>query len=134
MSHKGTDYSMGDERGGIPILFTTYIIFEGILLLLKLRFYVVAVLAMVMPFTITLYAFMPTRNLGKLLTEHTILWTLSQVAMAVVLIIIAIGVNLTDSITSFTVSENLKFIMEITGLLMLIITPLFFVKNFRGFM
>ena len=133
MSHRAEDYSMGDERGGIPILIATYIIFEGILLLLKLRFYMVAVLALVLPFTITLYAFIPTRNIGKLLAEQTILWTLTQVAMAIVLIVIAIGINLTDSITSFTVTEYLRFIMEIAGLLMLIITPVFFVKSFRGF-
>jgi hypothetical protein len=133
MSHRADDYSMGDERGGIPILIATYLIFETILLLLKLRFYIVAVLAMVLPFTITLYAFIPTRNVGKLLTEQTILWTLTQVAMALVLIVIAIGINLTESITSFTVTEYLRFIMEIAGLVMLIITPLFFVKSFRGF-
>jgi hypothetical protein len=133
MTHRADDYSMGDERGGIPILLSTYVIFEGILLLLKLRYYMVAVLAMIMPFTITLYAFIPTRNVGKLLTEQTVLWTLTQVAMAIVLIVIAIGINLTDSITSFTVTEYLKFIMEIAGLIMLIITPLFFVKSFRGF-
>ena len=134
MSHEADDYSMGDERGGLPILLVTYAIFETILLLLKLRFYLVAVLAMVMPFTITLYAFIPTRNLGKLLAEQTILWTLTQVAMAIVLIVIAIGINMTDSITSFTVTEYLRFIMEIAGLMMLIITPVFFVKTFRGFM
>jgi hypothetical protein len=133
MSHRADDYSMGDERGGIPILIATYLIFETILLLLKLRFYIVAVLAMVLPFTITLYAFIPTRNVGKLLTEQTILWTLTQVAMALVLIVIAIGINLTESITSFAVTEYLRFIMEIAGLIMLIITPLFFVKSFRGF-
>jgi hypothetical protein len=134
MSHSGADYSMGDERGGIPILLATYLIFEGILLLLKLRFYMVAVLAMILPFTITLYAFIPTRNIGKLLTEQTILWTLTQVAMAIVLIVIAIGINLTESITSFTVTEYLRFMMEIAGLIMLIVTPLFFVKSFRGFL
>jgi len=133
MSHRSVDYSMGDERGGIPILLATYVILEVILLLLKFRFYMVAILAMVLPFTITLYAFVPTRNIGKLLTEQTILWTLTQVAMAIVLIVIAIGINLTSSITSFTVTEYLRFIMEIAGLIMLIITPLFFVKSFRGF-
>jgi hypothetical protein len=134
MSHRAQDYSMGDERGGIPILLATYVIFEGILLLLKLRFYMVAVLAMILPFTITLYAFVPTRNIGKLLTEQTVLWTLTQVAMALVLIVIAIGINLTDSITSFKVTEYLRFMMEIAGLIMLIVTPLFFVKSFRGFL
>jgi hypothetical protein len=133
MAHGGADYSMGDETGGIPILFTTYALFEGLLILLKLRFYMVTVLAMILPFTITLYAFLPTRGIGRLLAEQTILWTLTQVAMALVLITIAIGVQLTDSITSFTVTEYLKFIMEIAGLIMLIITPLFFVKTFRGF-
>ncbi len=133
MTHRGIDYSMGDETGGIPILFATYSLFEGILILLKLRFYMVTVLAMILPFTITLYAFLPTRGIGRLLTEQTILWTLTQVAMAIVLITVAIGVQLTDSITSFTVTEYLKFIMEIAGLIMLIITPLFFVKTFRGF-
>ena len=133
ISHSGTDYAMGDETGGIPILVATYALFEGILILLKLRFYIVAVLAMILPFTITLYAFIPTRGIGKLLTEQTILWTLAQVAMAAVLIVIAIGIQLTDSITSFTITEYLKFIMEIAGLILLTITPLYFVKSFRGF-
>ncbi len=133
ISHSGQDYSMGDEAGGIPILVATYALLEGILILLKLRFYMVAVLAMIIPLTITLYAFIPTRGIGKLLTEQTILWTLAQVAMAATLVVVAIGIQLTDSITSFTVTDYLKFIMEIAGLIMLVITPLYFVKNFRGF-
>jgi len=100
------DYSR-EMKQEIPILFATYMIFEGILLLLKLRFYMVAVLAMVLPFTITLYAFIPTRNIGKLWrSRHTLDAHTGSNGNSSHRI--AIGISLTDSITSFTVTEYLS--------------------------
>lgn len=134
-SHKGVaEYSWGVERAGIPLLLIPYLALESVILVLKLRFYMVAVLAMALPLTITLYAFPMTRGLGRLLAENTILWTLTQAAMAGVLVIVATGMNLTGHITSFALTEVLTFIMEIAGLFMLMITPFAFVKLFGGFL
>ncbi|RLI88179.1 MAG: hypothetical protein DRO76_01085 [Candidatus Altiarchaeales archaeon] len=134
MSHSASGWSLGVERAGIPLLFIPYALLEGIFLILKLRFYMVAILSMILPFTILLYSFLPSRGMGRLLLEQTLLWTLAQAAMAFVLVIIAIGMNLTDLITSFIVPTGLKFIMELAGLLMLMLTPFIFVRLFRGFL
>jgi len=134
-SHKGaSEHPWGVERAGVPLMLVPYALLEGVTLVLKLRFYVVAVLSIILPVTITLYAFMPTRGIGKLLVENTVLWTLAQVAMAGVLIIVAIGVNLTDHITSFVVPAGMRFIMEFAGLLMLTFTPFVFVRTFGRFL
>lgn len=135
MAHKvAIIWPMGVERAGIPFLFIPYLLLEGMFLILKLRFYMVAILSMILPFTILLYSFLPSRKIGRLLLEQTMLWTLAQVAMALVLIIIAIGMALTDLITSFTVPTGLKFIMELAGLFMLMLTPLVVVRLSRGFL
>jgi len=135
MAYKGpSQYTTGEETAGVAFLLVPYLILEAIFFTLKLRFYIVAILAITLPLTVTLYAFMPTRRLGKLMAEQTILWTFAQVAMAAVLTIIAIGMNLTTSITSFEVTPALRFIMELSGLLMLMLSPFAFVRLFRGFL
>jgi len=134
-AHKGaSDYMWGVDRAGVPLLVIPYALLEGVTLILKLRFYVVAVLSIILPVTITIYAFLPTRGIGRLLLENTVLWTFAQVAMAGVLIIVAIGINLTSLITSFVVPAGLKFIMELAGLIMLTFTPLVFVRSFSRFL
>ena len=132
MTHEVDGWPMGVERAGVPFLFIPYALLEGVFLVLKLRFYMVAILSMILPFTIILCSFLPSRRIGRLILEQTLLWTLAQVAMALVLIVIAIGMNLTELITSFTVSNGLKFIMELAGLFMLMLTPLVVVRLSRG--
>ncbi len=135
MDYKGSEgFTTGDERAGTVFLLVPYLMLETIFFALKLRFYIVAILAIILPLTITLYAFMPTRGIGRLLAEQTILWTFAQAAMAAVLIVIAIGMSLTSSITSFEVTPALRFVMEFAGLLMLMLSPFAFVKLFRGFL
>ena len=127
-------YTAGVDRAGTPFLFAPYALLDVILLILNLRYYLVAVLSMALPLTITLYAFLPTRGIGKLLAENTVLWTFSQTAMALVLIIVAVGITLTDYITTFAVPSGLKFIFELSGLILLALTPLLFVRTFSGFL
>lgn len=134
MIHEVDGWPMGVERAGITILFIPYILLEGLFIALKLRFYMVAVLSTILPLAIIFYSFPLSRGIGRLLLEQIILWTLAQAAMALVLIVIAIGMNLTDLITSFTVTDELKFIMELAGLFMLILTPLAVVKLSWGFL
>lgn len=126
-------YTAGVERAGTPILFGSYALLETILLALNLRYYIVAVLIMMLPATITLYAFLPTRGIGRLLAENTLLWITSQAAIALVLIVVAVGVELTNNITTYSVPSGLRFIYELAGLVILAITPLIFVTIFSGF-
>jgi hypothetical protein len=126
-------YTSGVERAGTPFLFAPYALLDAILLALSLRYYIVAVLSMALPLTITLCAFLPTRGIGKLLAENTLLWTFSQTAMALVLIVVAVGVELTADITSFAVPSGLKYIFELSGLLLLALTPFIFARTFSGF-
>lgn len=127
-------YASGVDRAGTPFLFAPYALLDGILLALNLRYYIVAVLSMALHVTITLYAFMPMRGIGKLLAEYTLLWGVSQTAIALVLIVVAVGMNLTTYITSYAVPSDLRFIMELSGLIMAAITPIIFVKIFGGFL
>ncbi|MEA3254203.1 MAG: hypothetical protein U9Q22_00020 [Candidatus Altiarchaeota archaeon] len=124
----------GVERPGLTFLLLSYFLLEASLLILNLRYFMLAVLAAVFPLTLLLYSFLPTRTIGRLLMEQTVLWTLAQAAMALILITVAIGINITDSIATVSIPEAFIFIMEITGLIMLMLTPLVVVGLFRGFL
>lgn len=134
MFHRGpSGEPSGVERAGFPLIFLSYFILELMLLLIRIRTYMVALFAMIFPLTITFYAFPPLRGAGRFLVEQTILWTLAQAAMALVLVVVSVGVYSTSIITSFVVSDMLLAIIEVAGLIMLALTPPLFVKWFSGF-
>jgi hypothetical protein len=122
----------GVEGPGITLLLLTYVFLEATLLALKMRFFVLAILAAFFPVTILLYALAPTQRLGRFLASQTVLWTFSQVAMALVLVTVAVGVKIAGSVTTVRLSADYLFIMEVTGLIFLMLTPLAVMFLFGG--
>lgn len=122
------------ERSSIPLLITPSLLIGGILLVLKLRYFMVLLLSVVFPFTIFLYSFKPTKIIGRFMMEQTILWIFAQSAMALVFLVTIVGINLTEDIITMTISEEIKIIMGLSGLVMLIMTPIIVVRIFRGFL
>lgn len=122
------------ETPSMPLLTAPYMILNSLLLMLRLRFYIVLLFSVLLPFAILLYPFGPTRGIGRFLLEQVILWTFSQVAMAVVFVMSAIGINITASIVTNVIPEFLRVIMEFSALLLLILTPIAVAVGFRRFL
>jgi len=123
---------MGDPA--ISLLISPWLIVESILTMLKIRYYMSLLLSVFFPFTMLLYSLTFTRGLGKFMLEQTLLWIFAQVAMALVFVIVGIGISLTDGLLTMIISNPLKLIMELAGLIMLMVTPVAFVKIFGGFL
>lgn len=115
-------------------LIDPWLIVEGILVILRIRYYIVLVLSVLFPVTMFLYSLTFTRGLGKFMLEQTMLWIFAQVAMAVVFAIVAVGINLADTSLTMVISESLKLIMGLTGLMMLMMAPIAFVRILGGFL
>ncbi len=125
---------MGVERPAMPFLLLSYLLLEVTILILKLRYFIVMVLASIFPLSILLYSFLSSRGIGRLLLEQTILWTLAQVAMALVFITVAIGISITDVIRTMDISDTIILAMEIAGIIILMFTPFVVARSFRGFL
>lgn len=123
------------ETHSFVFMILPYLLIEGIVLMLNIRYFVVLSLSVLFPFSIMLYSFLPTRRLGRLLTEQTLIWIFSQIIIALVFLVIAVGINLASiTISSFMIPFGLRVIMELSGLLILMITPFIIAIQFRGFL
>lgn len=106
-------------------------IFASILVLLNLifflmRYIVVNLLTLIFPLTLFLYSFSPFRDAGKRLTELTISWTFIQVLIAITIVS---GYYII--ITSAIQYRELKFFLEISAQLSIIIVSFFTIIMFR---
>lgn len=124
----------GVERPAIIFFLIAYALLMGTFLILELRYFLVALFSVAFPFTIFLYSLKPTKGIGRLMMEQTMLWTLAQAATALVFVIVAICMELADLTTIMTIPNGLKLIMELAGLVMLMVTPVMAARLFRGFL
>lgn len=128
------EYAKLEEIPTMPFLVYTYFAIFILILILKLRYFILLTLATLFPFAILLYPLKLTRGISKLLFEQTVLWTLSQIAMAFVFSISMVGIKMISGMQTFVAPFELRIIMEISSLLMLAITPIFISIKFRNFL
>lgn len=130
---RGSYFITLSETPSLPFLISPYFILGAILVMLNMRYFLLVIFSVLFPFTLLLYPFPPTRWIGRLLLEQTLIWTFSQIGIALVFITLALGINLLPFLT-FTIPLGLKLVMELGGLLLLIITPFWMAVKLRGFL
>ncbi len=130
----GKEYADLEETSTMPFIVYPYLLTQALIILLQIRYFILLALSILFPFAIIFYPLHFTRGIAKLLLEQTALWTFSQVAMAFVFVVVALGINLTYSLQTFVMPAELRIIMEIAALLMLIATPFFMSLKFSGFL
>ncbi|RLI88389.1 MAG: hypothetical protein DRO76_00445 [Candidatus Altiarchaeales archaeon] len=124
---KFQDFSWFSLEASIAFLFLALLILSLPLIIISIRYLAVTLFTMILPLTIFLYLFLPTRGIGRLLLEQTLLWTSVQVTESVALISVV-------AIISLLPYNELKIIIEIAGILMLVVVPLITVSFFKNFL
>lgn len=119
-------FSWASLEGSLPFMLILLIIVAGTLGVVMLRYLAVSFFMLVLPLTIFFYSFHPTRGVGRRMLEQTLLWTFSQVAEAMALVLVAY-------VVSFTPESDVRIITVITGAFVILIVPLAIVGFFRDF-
>ncbi len=130
---RGAESASLVEEHSFPFIASPYFLLEAIFLMLHLRYFLVLTLGILLPLTILLYPFHPTRRIGRLLLEQTLIWTFSQAGIALVFVAVSLGINLIPNL-SIVIPLGLKIIMELAALLLIIITPFWMAIKLRGFL
>lgn len=120
------------EKHSFPLIIFPLLLVNALLFALTLRYYIVMILSILFPITISLYSFLPTRYVGRLLAEQTFLWTFSQFVLGFAFVGITTTINLISS--TLVIPLEIKFIVELSGLLVLVLVPFFVSIQFRGFL
>lgn len=139
----------------VPLLLFLILIVLGVYGFLALRYFMVYLWGVLLPFTIFFSSFEPTRMFGKTMLEQTLLWSFMQVFYGLVIIIFAVGIIIvpTGMYETYGVGfnqQNVIFgwvgkgflshfsgqpffisIFSITGLFLLFLGPLLILEFFR---
>ena len=81
----------------VPLLMLMVLVIIGVYGLLAIRYFMVLLWAMLLPFTIFLSSFEFTRGFGKTMLEQTLLWSSLQVFYGITIVVIAVGITIVPS-------------------------------------
>ncbi len=76
----------------VPQLMLMMLIIVGFYGLIALRYFMVLMWGLLLPFTIFFSSFEFTRGLGRTMIEQTLLWSLMQVFYSVIIVVFALGI------------------------------------------
>jgi len=77
-----------------PLILLVILMLIGVHGLLSIRYFMVLLWAMLMPFTIFFSSFEFTRGIGRSMIEQTLLWSSLQVFYGVTIVLIAVGITI----------------------------------------
>lgn len=115
-------------QAALPFFLFSLFLLSMNLILFVTRYIIVSIFIAIFPITLFLYCFNITRDMGRSLMEHTLIWIFSQVIVAVVLVSIY-GLFLIDPLQG-----GVLIISGLVASLMLIITLLGSVFTFKNFL
>ena len=117
-------------EASILFLYLSVLLLFALLIMVFIRYITVALFAVILPLTILLYLFIPTRGIGKRMMEQTLLWIFVQVTEAIALISV---VTIIMASSPFLVKEALV-LLELGGILALIFIPIATISVLRDFL
>lgn len=116
-------------EASFPFLFMALILLVGVLAIVIARYLIVSLFVMIFPLTVFLYLFLPSRQVGRLLMEQSIVWIFLQVIQAITLLSLT---TILGVLAPFLV-EEVMVILKLSGLIILVIIPvatIFFIRDF----
>ncbi|MEA3254940.1 MAG: hypothetical protein U9Q22_03790, partial [Candidatus Altiarchaeota archaeon] len=117
-------------EASILFLYLSVLLLFALLIMVFIRYIAVALFAVILPLTILLYLFIPTREIGKRMMEQTLLWIFVQVTEAIALISVVTIIMVSSP---FLVKEALV-LLELGGILALIFIPIATISVLRDFL
>ncbi len=113
-----------------PFMFLAILLLGSLLVVVVARYLVVGLFIIIFPFTIFLYLFLPSREIGRRLMEQTIKWIFLQAVEAVAALCV---VTMITALTPYLIEDVLVF-LKLVGLLALVVVPVATVWFFRDFL
>jgi hypothetical protein len=115
----------------VPFVFFASSLLLFTLILFVIRFIFVTFFLMIIPLTIFLYLFIPTREFGRRLLELTLSWTFVQVIAAISLVSISSALLF---LPLHILPEELKILLELAATLTFPIITIFTIIVFRNYL
>lgn len=113
---------------GLFFLLLVLALVSGMFMMLALRYMLLLLFTITFPVGIFLYTFGAGRAVGRLMIEQTIIWTLAQVLITTIMVVISLGTGL------FGVTGDLKTVLGVTSFIAVIISPVLLIATVRRFL
>ena len=114
--------------GGYMFLLLIFFLIMSVFLVLALRYVILLFFVLLFPIGIFLYTFSQTRSVGRTILEQTIIWTLMQVAITLIIVTANVGISV------FGVFGDLKTIMGITAFIAVVASPAILAAMIKRFL
>jgi len=123
-----TSSTLATFDGGYLFIVLILFLVGGMFTVLTIRYVVLLFFTLAFPVGIFLYTFSFSRGIGRVILEQTILWTIIQIVVTVIIVIVNIGVDM------FGLSGDLRTLMGITAFLAVIISPVILISMVKRFL
>ena len=113
-----------------PFMFLAVLLLGSLLAVAVARYLIVGLFIIIFPFTIFLYLFLPSREIGRQLMEQTLKWIFLQAVEVIALLCV---VTIISTLSPFLIEDVMVF-LKLAGLLALIVVPAATIWFFRDFL